>query len=72
VLQNQLKPAIRHIHQIWHPEILTSFGPLNDALRGRHFRPDGEVMVTVHDWLAQQPKDFFCRGIYALVERLRR
>jgi hypothetical protein len=47
------------------------FWPLKDALRGRHFRSDEKVKEAVHDWLAQQPKDFF-RGIYALVEHWRR
>jgi hypothetical protein len=27
--------------------------------------------AVVNDWLAQQPKDFFSQGIYALVERWR-
>jgi hypothetical protein len=30
-----------------------------------------EVQGEVLDWLAQEPKDFFSRGIYALVERSR-
>jgi hypothetical protein len=33
-----------------------------------HFRSDEEIKEAVHDWLAQQPKDF-SRGIYASVER---
>jgi len=30
-----------------------------------------EIKEVVLDWLAQEPKDFFCIGIYALVERSR-
>ncbi|GFG37899.1 hypothetical protein Cfor_07389, partial [Coptotermes formosanus] len=44
------------------------FWSLKDALRGRHLRSDEEVKKAVHDWLAQQAKDYFCRGIYALVD----
>ena len=42
--------------------------PLKDAQRGRHLRLHEEVKEAVHDWLAQQPKDFSSRGIYVLVE----
>jgi hypothetical protein len=59
-------------HLPYSPDLAPSdfhlFWPLKDALRGRHFR---SVKEAVHDWLAQQPKDFFSRGIYALVERWR-
>jgi histone-lysine N-methyltransferase SETMAR len=47
------------------------FWSLKDTLHGHHFRSDEELKEAVHDWLAQQPKDFFTRGIYALVERWR-
>ena len=43
------------------------FWPLKDALHGRYFGSDEEVKET-HDWLAQQPKNFFSQRIYALVE----
>jgi hypothetical protein len=48
------------------------YWPLKDALRGRHVRSDEKVKKAMHDCLAQQPKDFFFRGIYALVGRWRR
>jgi hypothetical protein len=48
------------------------FWPLKDALRGHHFTKDEEVKEVVHEWLAQQPKDLVCQGIYALVEHWRR
>ena len=51
---------------------LSPFWPLQGYLRGRHFRSDGEVKGAVHYRLTQRPKDFFCRGIYALVGRRRR
>jgi hypothetical protein len=63
-------------HSPYAPDIAPSdfhlLWPLIDALRGRRFRSDEEVKEAVHDWLAQLPKDFFSRGIYALVERRRR
>ena len=42
-----------------------------DALHGGHFGLDEEAKEAVHDQLAQQPKDFFPRGIYARVEHWR-
>jgi hypothetical protein len=48
--------------------------PLKGVLRGRHSRSvevEG-VKEAVHYWLTQRPKDFFYRGIYALVGRWRR
>jgi hypothetical protein len=59
-------------HPPYSPDLAPSdfhlFWPLKDALRGCHFRSDEEIKEAVHDWLAQQPKDF-SRGIYASVER---
>jgi transposase len=50
-------------HPPYSPDLAPSdfhlFWPLKDALRGRHFRSDEEVKEAVHDWLEQQPKDFF-------------
>jgi hypothetical protein len=48
------------------------FWPVKDAVRGGHFRSDEEVKEAAHDWLAQQPKYFFCREINPLMERWRR
>ena len=36
---------------------------LKESLRARHFRSDEEVNEAVHDWLAQQPIDFYSSGI---------
>jgi hypothetical protein len=47
------------------------FWALKHTLRGRHFTSDEEVKKAVQDWPAQRPKDFFCRGICASVERWR-
>jgi transposase len=38
------------------------FGPLKDALRGRHFASDQELKEVVHAWLVTQPKTFFFLG----------
>jgi hypothetical protein len=35
------------------------FGPMNEALRGRRFSSDEEVIGAVKNWLKMQPKDFF-------------
>ena len=55
------------------PELAQSdfhvFGPLKDALSGKQFRDDDEVRSAVHKWQRTRPKEFFPRGIYALVKR---
>jgi len=35
---------------------------------GKSFRSDEEVQQAVHEWLHCQPKDFFSRGIQALLK----
>jgi hypothetical protein len=62
---------IRHIRQIWHPVIFTSFGPWK-TVRKRRFRSYEGVKEAVHYWLVHQPKDFLCQGLCALVEIWRR
>jgi len=44
------------------------FGPLKEAMGGKSFRSDKEVQMAVHEWLHSQPKDFFSRGIHALLK----
>ena len=60
-------------HSLYSPDLAPSdfhvFGPLKDALSGMQFRDDDEVQSVVHEWLCACPKDFFSRGIYALVKR---
>ena len=51
--------------------IFTSFWPLQDALRRRHFRSVDEVKESAYDLLAQQTKEF-CSGICALMVGWRR
>jgi histone-lysine N-methyltransferase SETMAR len=59
-------------HPPYSPDLAPSdfyvFGPLKDALSGKQFRDDDEVRLTVHEWMRNRPKDFFPRGIYALVK----
>ena len=43
-------------------------GPLKEATGGKSFRSDEEVHQVVHEWLLSQPKDFFSRGIHALLK----
>jgi hypothetical protein len=45
------------------------FGPLKEAMGCKSFRSDEEVQQAVHEWLRSQPKDFFSRGIHALMKR---
>jgi hypothetical protein len=35
------------------------FGPMKEALRGRRFSSDEEVIGMVQNWLKRQPKNFF-------------
>jgi hypothetical protein len=35
------------------------FGPMKEALSGRRFSSDEEVIGTVQNWLKTQPKNFF-------------
>jgi hypothetical protein len=43
--------------------IFTSFGPLNDTLRGCHFRSDDVVEGSAHGPLAQQPRFLVRRNL---------
>jgi hypothetical protein len=45
------------------------FGPLKQAMGGKSFRSDKEFQQAVHKWLRSQPKEFFYRGIHALLKR---
>jgi histone-lysine N-methyltransferase SETMAR len=60
-------------HPPYSPDLAPSdyhvFGALKEELSGRKFKSDEEVQAAVHDWLQRQPKDFFSRGIQALVKR---
>jgi len=47
------------------------FGPLKEAMGGKRFRSEEEVRHAVHGWLCGKPKEFFCKGIYALCKRWR-
>jgi histone-lysine N-methyltransferase SETMAR len=61
--------TLRHLifevleHPPYSPDLAPSdchlFGPLKDALRGRHFASDQELKEVVHAWLDTQPKTFF-------------
>jgi len=56
-------------HPPYSPDLAPSdfhvFGPLK-------FRDDDEVRSAVHEWLCTRQKEFFSRGIYALVKRCRK
>jgi hypothetical protein len=46
------------------------FGPMKEALRGRRFSSDEEIIGAVQNWLKTQPKNFFPDGIKKTCERL--
>jgi histone-lysine N-methyltransferase SETMAR len=60
-------------HPPYSPDLASSdfhvFGPLKEAMGGKAFRSNNEVQQVVHEWLRSQPKDFFSRGIHALLKR---
>ena len=55
-------------HPVYSPDLAPPdfhlFGPLKNALQGRRFSCDDDV---VHQWLRTQPKTFFADGIKKLV-----
>jgi len=59
-------------HPPYSPDLAASdfhvFGPLKEVIGGKSFRLDKEVQQAVHKWLHPQPKDFFSRGIHALLK----
>jgi hypothetical protein len=44
------------------------FGTMKEALRGRRFLSDEEVIGALQDWLKMQPKNLFSDGIKKLVK----
>jgi len=63
-------------HTLFSPDLAPSdfhvFVPLKDALSGTQLRNSDEVRSAVHEWLRTRPKEFFSRGIYALVKSWRK
>ena len=59
-------------HPLYSPDLTPSdfhmFGPVKEATGGKSSRSDKEVQLAVHEWLHSQPKDFFLRGIHALLK----
>jgi len=45
------------------------FGPHKGTMASKSLRSDEEVQQAVHEWLHSQQKDFFTRGIHALLKR---
>jgi hypothetical protein len=54
------------------PSDLHMFGTMKEALRGRRFSSDEEVIGAVQNWLETIPKNFFYDGIKKLVKRWNR
>ena len=59
-------------HLPYSPQLTSSgihfFRHLKDTPRGHHFRSDEVVTEVMHNWPAQQPKDFVSTGIYGKLE----
>jgi hypothetical protein len=47
----------------FYPSNFHMFGPMKEALRGRRFLSDEEVVGAVQNWLKTQPKNLFSDGI---------
>ena len=47
------------------------FGPLKEALGGKMFCSNEEVIEAVREWVRQQPKNFVSEGIRKLPKRWR-
>jgi hypothetical protein len=46
------------------------FGPVKEALRGRRFSSDEEVIGVVQNWLKTQPETFFLTELKKTCENL--
>jgi hypothetical protein len=51
------------------PRSDTLFGPIKDALHGRHFADDSELKQNLHDVLQSQGPEFYNTGIQCLTQR---
>jgi histone-lysine N-methyltransferase SETMAR len=64
------------LHPPYSPGLASSdfplFGPLKDAVRGRRFESDDDVVCTVRTLLRQQDKEWYQSCIHALVPRWRK
>jgi hypothetical protein len=45
------------------------FGPLKDAICGKRFEDNEEVITEVKRWLRQRPAEWYREGIQALASR---
>jgi hypothetical protein len=45
---------------------------LKDAIRGKRFEDDEEVIAEVKRWLRQRPAEWYCKGVQALASRWRK
>jgi histone-lysine N-methyltransferase SETMAR len=48
------------------------FSPLKDAIRGKKFEYDEEVISEVKRWLRQRPAELYREGIQAVTSRWRK
>ncbi|GFR95579.1 histone-lysine N-methyltransferase SETMAR [Elysia marginata] len=59
----RLGGLLYHIHRT------RLFGPIKQALRGKHCENDEAVKSAVKSWLKEQPIQFYEAGVRALVKR---
>jgi hypothetical protein len=48
------------------------FSPLKDAIRGKKFKDDEEVISEVKRWLRQRPAEWYREGIQGVTSRWRK
>jgi len=54
------------------PRDFQLFDPFKEALRGKRFRDDDEVKLSVQPWLSEEQQILFASGIMKVPERWRR
>jgi histone-lysine N-methyltransferase SETMAR len=63
-------------HPPYSPDLAPSdyhlFGPLKDAICGKRFEDDEEVITEVKRWLRQRPAECYREGTQALASRWRK
>jgi hypothetical protein len=60
-------------HPPYSPDLVPSenhlFGSLKDHLRGHHYKTDKAVQEAVQSWSRGAGTDFYCRGIFKILQR---
>ncbi|PSN52625.1 hypothetical protein C0J52_14592, partial [Blattella germanica] len=54
------------------PSNFRLFGPLKEAIRGKRYDNDEQVLGDVRTWLRERPAEWYRAGIHALTKRWRK